>query len=429
MSASERKVTKIAVIGLGYVGCVTAACFAQNGFEVVGIDKDHFKVDNINSGIAPFYEPGLQEIIAKAKTDNLIYASTDIGLINDCDVAMICVGTPSAVNGNLGLDQLNRVVSEMVERSKTRTKELIVALRSTVFPGTCEEHLIAPFKGNPLVKVVSNPEFLREGTAIKDFLYPSLIVVGGNDSVAVERVAELYADLPMKVSKVELRTAEMIKYACNSFHAVKISFANEIGVISAAMGINPEEVMETVCLDTKLNVSKAYLKPGFSFGGSCLPKDLRALMYRAKRLDLDIPMLTAVLPSNEEHLARAVRTVLAQPKGKLGIVGLAFKEDTDDLRESPVVYMLETLIGKGRELRIYDPHITMDSIYGSNKNYISSQIPHIGALMSNALEEVLQWADSLVIAQNLSAEMMKKIEASGLPVVNLVEPTLSYLRP
>jgi len=428
MTASKSS-TKIAVLGLGYVGCVTAACFAQSGYDVIGIDRDHFKVDNINHGIAPFYEPGLHEIVAKAHAEKRLVASTEIGKIVDADIALICVGTPSASNGNLGLDQLRRVVEEIAEHSKARTKQLVVALRSTVFPGTCEEIVIPPFHGNPLVKFVSNPEFLREGTAIKDFLEPSLIVVGGSDPEAVDRVAALYSDLPQDVSRVALRTAEMIKYACNAFHAVKIAFANEIGAVSSAMDIDPEEVMDTLCQDKKLNVSKAYLKPGFAFGGSCLPKDLRALMYRANRLDLDIPLLGSTIASNDEHLKRAIRTILALPKCSIGLLGLAFKEDTDDLRESPVVHLLETLIGKGWETRVYDPHITMDSIYGSNKNYIVTQIPHIGALLSNSIDEVLSSAKVLVIAQKLSPEMQQKVAASNLPVINLIEPSLAYLRP
>ena len=243
------------------------------------------------------------------------------------------------------------------------------------------------------VSVVANPEFLREGVAVKDFMEAALVVVGGSDPAAVSRVASLYHSVPVKPCLVALRTAEMIKYACNAFHAVKIGFANEIGALAEVLGVAPEEVLATLCKDDKLNTSAAYLKPGFAFGGSCLPKDLRALRYRAARLDLKLPLLESVLPGNEEHLRRAIQAALDLGPVKLGVVGLAFKENTDDLRESPVVGMLEHLIGKGRDLRVYDPHIQMDKIYGSNRDYILSAIPHIGKLLTGGFEELAGWAD------------------------------------
>ena len=279
--------------------------------------------------------------------------------------------------------------------------------------------MIPAFAGLPHVSVVSNPEFLREGVAVKDFLEPSLIVVGGTDSAAVDLVAAIYAPLNVKVSKVTLRTAEMIKYACNAFHAVKIAFANEIGSLAASLGIPSQEVMATLCEDTKLNASAAYLKPGFAFGGSCLPKDLRALNYRAARLDLKLPLLTAALPSNDAHLDRAARAALDLPGPKIGILGLAFKENTDDLRESPVITLLETLIGKGRDLRVFDPHIKIEEIYGSNKNYILNAIPHIGRLMQSSIGGVLDWADHLVVTQKLPAALAAQVAASDKPVLDL----------
>ncbi len=269
------------------------------------------------------------------------------------------------------------------------------------------------------VPVVSNPEFLREGAAVKDFMEPSLVVVGGLDQNAVERVSGLYASLGVASSPVSLRTAEMIKYACNAFHATKIAFANEIGSLSVRLGVDPQEVMTTVCADVKLNASAAYLKPGFAFGGSCLPKDLRALTYRAGRLDLQLPLLESVLPSNNRHLNRSLDSVLDLHSQKLGIVGLAFKEDTDDLRESPVVSMLEQLIGKGKDLRVFDPNIQLSSIYGSNRNFILGTIPHIERLMVPEISELLRWSDYLVVAQKQKPEIENAIKRSGLPTLDL----------
>jgi GDP-mannose 6-dehydrogenase len=324
---------------------------------------------------------------------------------------------------------MRRVIQEIAGTLSGRTKRLTVAIRSTVFPGTCEDVVAPIFDGNPLVTVVSNPEFLREGTAVKDFMEPSLVVVGGSDSTAVARVASIYDSLNVPPCLVSLRTAEMIKYACNAFHAVKIAFANEIGALSARLSVDPGEVMATLCEDKKLNVSAAYLKPGFAFGGSCLPKDLRALNYRGNRLDLHLPLLESAIPSNHQHLQRAVDAVLDLPSSRLGVIGLAFKENTDDLRESPVVTLLEHLIGKGRDVRIFDPHIQMESIYGSNRNFLLQQIPHIGRLLDNSVDQTLAWADHLIIAQKMSPELSAKVQARNLPITDLVGSALAYVKP
>jgi GDP-mannose 6-dehydrogenase len=409
----------IAVIGLGYVGCVTAACLSSIGHHVTGVDRDEHKVTSVLNGDAPFYEPGLPELVRENVAAGRLKATTSLAdAVQKADIALICVGTPSEKSGNLGLDQLRRVLGEMGQTISNRKKPLIVAIRSTVFPGTCEE-VVMPALGNGAI-VVSNPEFLREGVAVKDFMEPSLIVVGGSDRAAVEFVANIYHPLGFEPCLVTLRTAEMIKYACNAFHAVKIAFANEIGALSVSLGVDGREVMDTVCKDVKLNASAAYLKPGFAFGGSCLPKDLRALIYRAGRLDLNLPLLESALPSNESHLARGISAVLDLPAKRLGVIGLAFKENTDDLRESPVVGLLEQLIGKGRDLRVFDPHIQLDALYGSNRNFILQSIPHIGRLMQPAVENLLEWADHLVLAQKQGAAMAAKIAASGLPVLDLV---------
>jgi len=411
--------TRIAVLGLGYVGCVTAACFSKLGHAVIGVDPDAFKVQSVNDGVAPFYEPGLEEIVKESRAAGRLSATTCLAdALGDADVAMICVGTPSERNGNLDLSTLRQVSEQIGALLPQRSKQLIVVIRSTVFPGTCEEVVIPALKGSPNAVVVANPEFLREGTAMKDFLIPSLLVVGGTDQAAVQKIAGLYEGLPAKACLVTLRTAEMIKYACNCFHAVKITFANEIGALASTLGVPAAEVMETVCKDTKLNVSAAYLKPGFAFGGSCLPKDLRALVYRASRLDVRLPMLTNVLAANDEHLRRACQQVMETGGEKLGVYGLAFKENTDDVRESPTVTMIEYLVGKGKDVRVYDPHIQLENIYGSNRNFLLSAIPHIGKLMNSDVDGMLKWADTILITQKPTPDMLERILATARPVID-----------
>jgi GDP-mannose 6-dehydrogenase len=410
----------IAVVGLGYVGCVSAACLAELGHRVVGVDRDALKTDAVLAGRAPFYEPGLGPLVASNVAAGRLTASTRLGdALETSDVALICVGTPSERNGNLGLGQLQRVCAEIGEALGGRTRPLVVAVRSTVFPGTCEQVVVPALGHAERVSVVSNPEFLREGAAVRDFVEPSLLVVGGSERAAVERIAALYAPLPVKPCLVSLRTAELIKYTSNAFHALKIGFANEIGALGAELGVDAAEVMATLCRDERLNLSAAYLKPGFAFGGSCLPKDLRALAYRAARLDLKLPLIESILPANQEHLARAIRSVLDLKVERLGVFGLAFKENTDDLRESPVVALLETLIGKGRSLHVFDPQIQLDQIYGSNQQFILNAIPHIGKLLDAHLADTLSWAEHLVIAQKPSPECARQIRASGIPVLDL----------
>lgn len=417
-TASSRQ---IAVLGLGYVGCVTAACLSRIGHRVTGVDRDSFKVESVLSGRAPFFEPGLEDLVRDGVQSGRLSATVSLAdALRDADVALICVGTPSEKNGNLGLEQLRRVAQEIGALLSGRAKRLIVAVRSTVYPGTCEEVVAAQLGHSKLAAVVSNPEFLREGAAVKDFMEPSLLVVGGQDRTAVEEVAALYSALPVEPSIVALRTAELIKYACNAFHAVKVAFANEIGALAGELGIDGREVMDTLCRDVSLNISRAYLKPGFAFGGSCLPKDLRALVYRAARLDLKLPLLENVLPSNHAQLDRAIALALDLPGEHIGVFGLAFKENTDDLRESPVVHLLETLIGKGRKVRVFDPHIQLGEIYGSNQRYIMNAIPHIGNLLDDRLESMLEWADQVLVAQKPSPEVLARLEAGGKPLTDLV---------
>jgi len=415
------KSQQIAVLGLGYVGCVTAACLAKIGHRVIGVDRDQFKVDTVRAGRAPFFEPGLEDLVRDGVAAHRLTTSVSLPeALAGADVALICVGTPSEKNGNLDLDQLRRVSQEIALTLPGRTKPLVVAVRSTVYPGTCEELVLPQMGGSPWVSVVANPEFLREGTAVKDFMEAALLVVGGSSDSAVRQVAALYSELAVEPSIVALRTAEMIKYACNAFHAVKISFANEIGALAGELGIDGAEVMETLCRDHSLNTSSAYLRPGFAFGGSCLPKDLRALVYRASRLDLNLPMLESVLASNQAQLDRAIQVALALPGERTGVFGLAFKENTDDLRESPVVLLLETLIGKGRKVRVFDPHIQLGEIYGSNQRYIMHAIPHIGNLLDATLDGMLDWAEQVLVAQKPSAAIQARLTASGKPLIDLV---------
>jgi len=412
---------RVAVLGLGYVGCVTAACLARLGHRVMGIDRDEFKVRSVLAGDAPFFEPGLDEIVQQEVAAGRLSASTSLAVaLSETDIVLICVGTPAAKNGNLSLEQIERVMDEIVGLLSGRARPLILGVRSTVYPGTCEDAVMTRVAAYSEVSVVCNPEFLREGTAVEDFMEPSLLVVGGTDERAVQRVASLYDGLPAEPCLVSLRTAELIKYACNAFHAVKIVFTNEIGTLAALLGIDGAEVMETLCRDTVLNISRAYLKPGFAFGGSCLPKDLQALLYRASRLDLKLPLLESVLPSNERHLERALQIILELPARRIGVFGLAFKKNTDDLRESPVVTLLEHLIGKGRNVRVFDPQIVPEHIYGSNRQYLMAAIPHIGKLFDSSLEQMLAWADHVVITQQPSSEAAQLIGASGLPVTDLV---------
>jgi GDP-mannose 6-dehydrogenase len=419
---------RVAVFGLGYVGCVSASCLANLNHSVIGVDRDEHKIASVNSAVSPFYEPGLDQLIRNTAGNGTLRATSSVSeALEQADVALICVGTPSARNGNLSLDQLERVVQDITIAVRDRSNPLVVAIRSTVFPGTCEDIVIPAFRDNPAVSVVSNPEFLREGIAVKDFMEPGLLVIGGFNRSACETVASLYATLPVQPQIVSLRTAEMIKYSCNAFHAVKVAFANEVGALSEALGIDGREVMATLCADEKLNTSAAYLKPGFAFGGSCLPKDLRALVYRARSADVRLPLLESALPSNSEHLNRGIQAVLDQAEANIGVVGLAFKENTDDLRESPVVTLLEQLIGKGRQVRVYDPHIQLDAIYGANRSFILNAIPHIGKVIQPSFEELARWAHVLVVAQKLSPELADAVRASGLPAIDLVGTGLTRL--
>jgi GDP-mannose 6-dehydrogenase len=410
----------VIMMGLGYVGCVSAAGLTELGHNIFGVDRDINKIEAVRGAKSPFFEAGLDKLIEKNVAAGRLQAGPlTAERLDAADVVMLCIGTPSQANGNIDLSHMHRACGDIAALLRPRSKPLIVAIRSTVFPGSCENLLETFFAQNKDVSIVSNPEFLREGTAVKDFMEPSLLVVGGSSDAAARGVADLYAELPGEVSVVSLRTAEMIKYACNAFHAVKIGFANEIGSLASSLGVDPEQVMATLCVDRKLNISTAYLKPGFAFGGSCLPKDLRALTYRASRLDLKLPLLDSILASNEEHLRRGIRQVMEFPGQRIGIFGLAFKEGTDDLRESPVIALIEYLIGKGREVRVFDPHIQLEDIYGSNLNFVVSALPHVSKLLVKSIDQLAGSCDVLVIAQKANAESSALLTKSGLPILDL----------
>ncbi len=411
----------LAVVGLGYAGCVTAACLSRLGHQVIGVDRDELKVDAVNAKRAPFHEPGLTELVAEGVGAGRLQATADLACaVSVADIVLVCVGTPAEKNGNVSLQQLRRVCEELAAALRRRTRDLIVGIRSTVAPGTCDQ-VIAPLLGRDgRVAVLHHPEFLREGSAVCDFLEPGLLVIGGTEGWAVRELAALYAPLGVEPCFVSIRAAEMIKYACNSYHALKIAFANEVGALCERMDIPSHEVMNAFCRDHRLNISSAYLKPGFAFGGSCLPKDLRVLTFRARCLDLELPLLESLLPANAAHLQRAIDAVMDYPSHRIAIFGLAFKQNTDDLRDSPVIPLIEYLIGKGREVRVFDPQITPARIYGTNREFILTAIPQIERLMVASFEELVDWCDCLVVAQPPQREMSVALAAVRRPLLDLV---------
>jgi GDP-mannose 6-dehydrogenase len=395
---------RVSVFGLGYVGSVTAACLAKAGHEVIGVDLSPEKVAMVNDAVPPVVEEGLGELLAEVVWNKRLHATASAeDAVKNSDLAFVCVGTPSRSNGRLDVAALERVAENIGGALSNRAEPFRVVLRSTVLPGTTEQVFMPALRagaGRGLgdsLKVGVNPEFMREGSALKDFAHPPLTLVGSEDSATAAMVQSLYAGVEAPFVYVPVKTAEMVKYVSNTFHALKICFANEIGNVCAALGVDAQEVMKIFLMDRKLNVSEAYLRPGFAFGGSCLPKDVRALAYAARSADVSAPLLSAILPSNEGEIRRAVEAVLATRKRRIGIVGLSFKPMTDDLRESPMVALAETLIGKGCDVRILDGNVSLARLIGANRRYIEEEIPHISSLMCENAEALLAHAEVLVI--------------------------------
>jgi len=417
---------KLSVFGLGYVGCVSAACFSRVGHEVIGVDSNPMKVAVINAGHAPIVEPGVEDLIVAAVKAQRLRATTDVASgIAGSDLSLVCVGTPSNHNGSLDLRHIKRVCQEIGMALEIKRGYHIVAIRSTMLPGTVADTVIPAlevYSGKRAGRdfgVAINPEFLREGSSIYDFDNPPFTLIGADDDDAAAPLGKLYAHLSAPVLKVGIKDAEMVKYACNSFHALKVTFANEIGMICKSLGVDSHRVMEVFCRDTKLNLSPYYLKPGFAFGGSCLPKDLRALTHRAKEEDVSVPMLDSILVSNQRQIERAVEMVLRTGRKKVGVLGLSFKPNTDDLRESPMVTLVERLIGKGLKLAIYDREVELARLFGANKEFIENEIPHISSLMRGELQEVIETAEVIVIGKR-DAEFRAIAGASGRCVIDLV---------
>lgn len=397
---------KISIFGLGYVGAVSSACFASQGHDVIGVDVSPEKVKLINSGKSPIVEEGLEELIAKAIKSKKLKATNQVQeAILSSEVSIICVGTPSKSNGSIDLSFIYKVCAEIAGALKKKKSFHTVVIRSTVSPGTLKEcsSIISKASGKKLntgFGLASNPEFLREGTAVKDFSEPPYTIIGATCTQSEEVLKKLYEKIKAPFYSLKPEESEMIKYANNNFHAVKISFANELGNICKELGIDGSKVMEIVAKDTKLNLSSYYMKPGFAFGGSCLPKDVRGLTYKSRQLDLKTPLLNSLIESNEYQVQRALQLVAATGKKKIGILGFAFKAGTDDLRESPMVTLVETLMGKGYKISIYDENVMLSKLLGKNKQYIEQHIPHITELMKKNMREVIRQSEVIIIGNN-----------------------------
>ena len=395
---------KISIFGLGYVGAVSLACLSRDGHEVIGIDIDQTKLELIMAGKTPVVEEGMVDLMAQMAASGKVSVTTDAQrAILDSEISLVCVGTPSAANGSQDQGAILRLAEQIGLAVAAKNTPHVVVFRSTLVPGTVEDVL------RPIVEKHSGkkdgqdfhlcfqPEFLREGSSIRDYDKPPFTIVGANHAYPIERLRELFGALPCKFIETSVRSAEMMKYCCNNFHALKITFANETARLCEALDVDPFEVMDLVCQDTQLNISRAYLRPGFAFGGSCLPKDLRATTYLAKTHDVDVPMLAGILPSNRNHLDLALQKLLETGKRKIGFIGLSFKTGTDDLRESPLVTLAEQLIGKGMQLSIYDPEVHLARLLGANRSFIEKHLPHIGQMLRPDIEGVIDVSEVLVV--------------------------------
>src|SRR5215471_10046866 len=406
---------KISIFGLGYIGSVTGASFAASGHDVIGVDANPDKVALVNSGRSPVIEPGLDELLGKAVADGKLRATTNAkDAVRESTLSLICVGTPSQRNGSLSLEYLERVTQQIGEAIGELDHYHVVVVRSTVLPGTTHGVVIPTLEkasgrtyGDGF-GVAVNPEFLREGTALKDFQKPPLTLVGHNHAMDATQTMGLYASMDAPLIDTTIRVAEMVKYTSNVWHALKVCFANEIGNLCKRLDVDSHELMDIFCADTKLNISPYYLKPGFAFGGSCLPKDVRAMQYRAKELDVDLPVVSSILPSNRLQIERAFDEVLDTGKKRVGMLGFSFKAGTDDLRESPMVTLAEMLIGKGLSLKIYDKNVSLARLVGANKQYIEQTIAHLSSLMVASMDDLIDQSDVVVIG-NQDAEFVEAL--------------------
>ncbi|MGW2296765.1 nucleotide sugar dehydrogenase [Streptomyces violaceorubidus] len=421
---------RVSVFGLGYVGCVSAACLAGMGHEVIGVDVNQVKVDLVNGGKAPVVEERIGELIAEVVGTGALRATGDVReAIMESDISLVCVGTPSEPNGSLCTTYLERVTEEigaaLADRGGRGGRHTVV-FRSTMLPGTCTNLLVPILEkyvgGTAGVDfgVAVNPEFLREGTSVRDFFDPPKTVVGELDPASGDAVLALYDSLSGEVFRVPVATAEAIKYADNAFHGLKIGFANELGAVCQALGVDSHQVMDVFLADRKLNISPAYLRPGFAFGGSCLPKDLRSLVHAAQRADVSVPILAHVLPSNSAHLERAVELVERTGKRRVGLFGLSFKPGTDDLRESPLVELAERLFGKGYDLRIHDANVSLSRLLGANREYVETRLPHLAQLLADSVDEVLEHAEVCLVGTRDPAVLSALPHGGGPLLIDLI---------
>lgn len=392
------------VVGVGYVGLVSAACLAKEGHTVIGVDSNRAKVEMINSGVSPIVEAGTPELIREAVARGTLRATMDIEqAVGVSELTLICVGTPGQANGSPDLKYVRKVCVEIGAALRRCDEFHVVVCRSTMLPGTVQDILIPLLEEHSGKKagsgfaVCHNPEFLREGTAVHDFYHPPKTVIGQSDPAGGDRLASLYAMLDAPVFRTSIEVAEMVKYVDNAWHALKVGFANEIGDLCRALAIDSHAVMDVFCRDTKLNLSSCYLKPGFAFGGSCLPKDVRALTHKARMMDLDLPVLNAIVPSNQMQIETALRMITDLGHKRIGVLGFSFKAGTDDLRESPMVDVIERLLGKGYDLRVYDKNVNMARLIGANRDYLLNHIPHISSLMVESVDEVLDHGQVIVV--------------------------------
>ena len=398
---------RISIFGLGYVGAVCAGCLSARSHDVIGVDISTAKIDLINRGKSPIVEPGLEELLQRGVATGKLRGTTDVAAaVRDTEVSFICVGTPSKKNGDLELNYIEGVCREIGFAMRDKSERHTVVVRSTVLPGTVK-NIVIPLledcsgkKAGVDFGVAVNPEFLRESTAIKDYDFPPMTVIGELDKASGDLLESIYSELDAPIIRKEIDVAEMIKYTCNVWHAAKVTFANEIGNIAKAVGVDGREVMDVICQDHKLNLSKYYMKPGFAFGGSCLPKDVRALSYRATSLDVEAPLIGSLMRSNSVQVQHAFDIIAGYDKRKVALLGLSFKAGTDDLRESPLVELAEMLIGKGYELSIYDRNVEYARVYGANKDYIESKIPHVSSLLNSDFDAVVDHADIIVLGNS-----------------------------